>query len=113
MIFTRILHVATIAALLGLASEARLIRAEEAPALLEPHHLEHFERHVRPLLVEKCQGCHGPDKQWAGLRLDSRAAVLSGGDSGPALVSGRPDQSDLLRRLRQADEEVRMPPPES
>ena len=37
---------------------------EEAPA---PHLLEHFERHVRPLLVEKCQGCHGPDKQWAGL----------------------------------------------
>jgi len=78
-----------------------------------PEAIEFFERHVRPLLVEKCQGCHGADKQWAGLRLDSYAALLSGGDTGPGIVPGRPDQSELVRRLRHADEEVRMPPPES
>ena len=103
-----------LAALLGLSWLAgragSAAAAAEAPAA---EHLEHFERHVRPLLVEKCQGCHGEGKQFAGLRLDSRAGFLSGGDAGPALVPGRPDESELFLRLRHADEEVRMPPPES
>ncbi len=111
--FQGISHVAIVAALMGMIVGARSSRAEDAPVPPAPHHLEHFERHVRPMLVEQCQGCHGPDKQWAGLRLDSLAAVLSGGDTGPALVLGRPDQSELFRRLRHADEEVRMPPPEA
>ena len=38
--------------------------------------VEAFEKHVRPLLVEKCQSCHGPDKQKGGLRLDARAALV-------------------------------------
>ncbi|MFO0843762.1 MAG: PSD1 and planctomycete cytochrome C domain-containing protein [Gemmataceae bacterium] len=46
---------------------------------------EAFETRVRPVLVEHCQGCHGPKKQMGGLRLDSREALLKGGDSGPAL----------------------------
>ena len=46
-------------------------------AFPEAEHLEHFERHVRPILVEHCQGCHGEGKQWAGLRLDSRAGLLA------------------------------------
>ena len=98
-------------ALLGVIGAASSVAAAaEAPAA---EHLEHFERHVRPLFVEKCQGCHGEAKQWAGLRLDSRAGLLAGGDTGPAIVAGRPDQSELLRRLVHPDEEVRMPPPES
>jgi hypothetical protein len=79
----------------------------------EAEHLEHFERHVRPILVEHCQGCHGEGKQWAGLRLDSRAGLLAGGDSGPTVSPGHPNDSELLTRIRHADEEVRMPPPES
>ena len=78
-----------------------------------PEALEHFERHVRPLLVERCQGCHGREKQFAGLRLDSRDGVLAGGDSGPAAVAGNPSESELRRRLSHADEDVRMPPPEA
>ena len=111
--FQGIFHVAIVAALMGMIVGARSSRAVDATVPPAPHHLEHFERHVRPMLVEQCQGCHGPDKQWAGLRLDSLAAMLSGGDSGPALVLGRPDQSELFRRLRHPDEEVRMPPPEA
>jgi cytochrome c553 len=75
-----------------------------------PDGLELFESKIRPLLVERCQKCHGAQKQWAGLRLDSRAAALTGGDSGPALVAGKPDESELISRLTDADDEVRMPP---
>src|SRR5687768_630544 len=55
-----------------------------------------FETRVRPVLVEKCQGCHGAKKQQAGLRLDSRAAVLAGSDRGPVVVSGKPAASPLI-----------------
>jgi len=65
-----------------------------------PADLEHFEKNVRPVLVEKCLACHGPNKQRGGLRLDSRAALLKGGDSGPALVAGDPAKSLLVRVIR-------------
>ena len=71
-----------------------------------------FEKQVRPLLVERCQACHGGTKQWAGLRLDSRDAILTGGDSGPALVPGQPDRSEIVARIVSTDADVRMPPPE-
>ena len=51
---------------------------------------DHFEGKVRPLLVETCHRCHGKDQQKGDLRLDSRAAILEGGKSGPAVVSGNP-----------------------
>src|SRR5690349_17030641 len=47
-----------------------------------------FIESVRPLLSSRCVSCHGPEKAEGGLRLDSRAAALKGGDSGPALVPG-------------------------
>ena len=53
--------------ILGLAGRAPECRGAE-PA--DSGALDHFERHVRPLLVERCQGCHGAGKQFAGLRLD-------------------------------------------
>ena len=68
-------------------------RAAE-PAAAE---LEHFEKKVRPLLVKYCFKCHGLKEQAADLRLDSRAAVLRGGESGPAIEPGRPAESQLLR----------------
>ena len=61
----------------------------QPPSLSQPHateHVQHFENNVRPLLHEYCLKCHGPEKQWAGLRLDSRLAILKGGDSGPAAI---------------------------
>ena len=68
-----------------------------------------FERDVRPILVAKCLACHGPRKQESGLRLDSRAAVLAGGDRGPAVDVKRVDRSLLLRAIRHGGE-LEMPP---
>lgn len=70
----------------------------------------HFEEQIRPLLVEKCQSCHGPEKQKAGLRLDSRSGWQTGGDSGPAIDPGRPDQSLIIKAIRGADGVKLMPP---
>jgi hypothetical protein len=73
---------------------------------------ELFETKVRPLLVEKCQRCHGPEKQWAELRLDSAEALAKGGESGPVLVPGKPDESELMARVAAEDGSLRMPPEE-
>lgn len=74
-----------------------------------PDRAEFFEKKVRPLLVEHCQGCHGAEKQKGGLRLDSRAATLKGGDSGPAVESGKPDKSRLVKAIEYTSD-PRMPP---
>ena len=71
--------------------------------------LRQFETHVRPILDEHCLKCHGNAKQWAGLRLDSREAILKGGDSGPAAVAGEPNASLLVRAVRHEDENLKMP----
>jgi hypothetical protein len=70
---------------------------------------EFFEKEVRPLLAERCLKCHGDTKPKGGLKLISRAAVLRGGDSGPAAVAGKPDGSLLVQAVRYADT-PRMPP---
>src|SRR6266403_603543 len=70
---------------------------------------EFFEKHVRPVLAENCFACHGPGKQKGGLRLDSRAGLLAGGDSGPAMVTGNPDSSRLIQAIRYSGD-LRMPP---
>jgi hypothetical protein len=68
-----------------------------------------FEARIRPILVEKCQSCHGAEKARSSLRLDSRSAALKGGDLGPAVVPGDPDASLLLAAVRY-DDEPKMPP---
>ncbi len=72
--------------------------------------IEFFEREVRPLLAEQCFTCHSGrvETPFAGLRLDSREAVLAGGDSGAAILPGNPEQSRLMQMLRGAP--VIMPP---
>lgn len=67
-----------------------------------------FEQHVRPLLIKHCIECHGPQKQFAELRLDSRDSSLKGGESGPAIVPGQPEESLLLSAVRR--ESFEMPP---
>ena len=49
-----------------------------------------FERRIRPVLVERCHTCHAGEKSRGGLRLDTRDRVLQGGETGPALVAGKP-----------------------
>ncbi len=73
--------------------------------------IRHFETAVRPVLVEHCLKCHGPEKQWGTLRLDSRSALLRGGDSGAAIVPGQPDQSRLILAIRHVNDDLKMPPP--
>src|SRR5688572_9823227 len=81
-----------------------------ADAVPDPAQVAFFEKQVRPLLAENCYGCHGPEKQRGGLRLDSRTALLSGGDSGPAVVPGQPEKSRLVRAVHYDNEALRMPP---
>ncbi|HTU27162.1 MAG TPA: DUF1549 domain-containing protein, partial [Pirellulales bacterium] len=71
--------------------------------------LRFFETEVRPLLIEHCQRCHGAKKQEAGLRLDSRQGALTGGDQGPAIVPGKPDDSLMIAAVRHTGE-LEMPP---
>jgi len=62
----------------------------------DPAAVEFFEKSVRPILAARCQGCHGPVKQKGGLRLDTRATILAGGATGPAVVPGNPEESLLV-----------------
>ena len=71
---------------------------------------DHFEAKVRPILVQQCIKCHGPDKQKGGLRLDSKPGWQTGGENGPALKPGKPDDSLLIKAVRGADGTAQMPP---
>jgi hypothetical protein len=71
-----------------------------------------FETKVRPLLAERCFECHGPDQQWSGLRLDTREGLAKGGETGAAIVSGRPGESLLIRAVRHDADVEAMPPEE-
>ena len=61
----------------------------------EPDGAQFFESRIRPLLASRCYACHTGARS-GGLRLDSRAAALEGGKSGPALVPGKPEESLLI-----------------
>ena len=79
---------------------------------ITPEQERFFEAKIRPVLVTQCGKCHAStaEKLRAGLRLDSREGVRLGGDSGPAIVPGRPDESLLITAIRYGDEDLRMPP---
>jgi hypothetical protein len=77
----------------------------------DPAAVEFFERAVRPVLVERCQTCHGPEKAKGNLRLDSRTAILNGGESGPAIVPGAPAASLLIDAINYG--ELHQMPPKS
>ncbi len=70
---------------------------------------EQFEKQVRPLLAAKCWKCHGREQQKASLRLDSAAAIATGGDSGPAIVPGDPEHSPMIQAVAYAGD-PKMPP---
>jgi hypothetical protein len=67
-----------------------------------------FESKIRPILAANCYACH-QDSQLGGLRLDSREAMLKGGGRGPAIVPGDPDNSVLIKAVRQGDPKFKMP----
>jgi cytochrome c553/mono/diheme cytochrome c family protein len=94
------LFAAVVCAAAGVSSAA-----EPAPATVE-----FFESKIRPVFVEHCVKCHGPEKQWSNFRIDSYAALLKGGDFGIAVVPGKPEESLLIKAVRQVDDELSMPP---
>ena len=69
-----------------------------------------FEGRIRPVLVGTCFRCHGGAKTSGALRLDSREALLKGGESGPAIVSGNPRQSLLVQVIEHREGVAAMPP---
>lgn len=74
--------------------------------------IEHFERRIRPLLHRRCYSCHAADATvlQGGLRVDSRQQLLTGGDSGPAIVPGKPEASLLIEAIRYGGDSYDMPP---
>ena len=69
-----------------------------------------FEKHVQPLLAQKCHSCHGEEVQQSGLRLDKRQNAMRGGDYGPVIIPGKSAESKLIRRLAGGDGGLQMPP---
>src|SRR5882672_4705755 len=99
-------RVLTVAALLGGVFRA----AAAAPSDLAQ--LDFFEKKIRPVLSEHCYQCHSADakKIKGGLLLDTKAGIDEGGDNGPILVRGNPDQSKLVEAIRWTNEDLQMPP---
>ena len=70
-----------------------------------------FENKIRPVLVEHCYECHSAESSEVGgkLLVDRREGILEGGESGPAVVAGRPEESLIIQALRYQDD-LQMPP---
>jgi hypothetical protein len=90
--------------IVGLGFAPSAIRAADQSAF--------FDQKVRPILQSNCFTCHShaAKKSKGGLMLDARDSILKGGDRGPAIVPGKPDDSLLLKAVGRQDEELKMPP---
>ncbi|MBL9151644.1 MAG: PSD1 domain-containing protein [Verrucomicrobiales bacterium] len=73
-----------------------------------------FESRIRPALITHCYECHSAEakKIKGGLRLDSRAGWMTGGDSGPAILPGKPEESPLFAAIAHLGDQPEMPPRE-
>ena len=102
------------AAMLLAAAAAGRVRAaaqpqpQPQPTAIAGQSADLFESRIRPLLLNVCGDCHTDDEK-GGLRVDSRAALLKGGEHGAAIVPGNPDASLLIRAVRQEAGVVKMP----
>ncbi len=93
-------------------SDDDLTQPAVGPEKLEGKQLDFFEKKIRPVLTERCYRCHSAksEKQKGGLALDTRSGIRSGGDSGPAVVPGKPGESLLVEALRYQNKDFQMPP---
>jgi Protein of unknown function (DUF1553)/Protein of unknown function (DUF1549)/Planctomycete cytochrome C len=89
----------------GVVHAAEAVKPNEAG-------VEFFEKNIRPVLVERCYKCHSvkSEKVKGGLLLDSKAGLLKGGTSGPAIIPGKPGKSLLIKALLYTDPDLQMPP---
>ena len=81
-----------------------------APAFGQSVGTVSYEGQVQPIFEAKCFGCHGPEKQLAGLRLDRRQAALRGGDYGKVIIPGDSANSKLIHRVSGPTAGMQMPP---
>jgi hypothetical protein len=83
-------------------------RASEAPPI-------NFARDIRPILSDNCFHCHGPDsaQRKGGIRLDTKEGAFAFSDGVALIAPGRPDGSELVRRIESSDPGEQMPPPEA
>jgi ankyrin repeat protein len=82
----------------------------QTPARVQDRPAVNYEQEVRPILANRCFGCHGPRQQQSGLRLDLRQNALRGGDYGVVIVPGKSVESKLIQRLIGSDAGLQMPP---
>ncbi|HEY3915099.1 MAG TPA: PSD1 and planctomycete cytochrome C domain-containing protein [Verrucomicrobiae bacterium] len=87
-------------------------RCVAAPAPTNSAGIEFFESKVRPVLVDHCYKCHSHQsaKVRGGFLLDTRADLLKGGDSGPAIVPNHPEKSLLITAVNYTNPDLQMPP---
>ena len=106
-------RLATIRRLSSVLAVASIALAADARGELTGKERAFFENRIRPVLVKRCYECHSADAKKLGgkLLLDTREGVLTGGESGPVLRPGQPDQSLLLDSLHWRDD-LEMPPDE-
>ena len=94
-------------------SRPTLVRAADAAPTADQ--LKFFEEKIRPILAESCVGCHGPDKQKGGLRMDTRAALIAGGKDEDKVIKvvepGNVEASMIIKAVEYKDEDLQMPPP--
>lgn len=83
-----------------------------SPPTIRAEDVDFFEKRVRPLLVAHCLECHsqGDTPAEGGLRLDSRTGWQAGGELGPPIVPGKPDESLLIEAVEQKSDRLQMPP---
>src|SRR3989454_360052 len=86
--------------------------ADTGSTSFSPLQIEFYEKQVQPILAENCYKCHSheADKIKGGFVLDSREALLKGGEDGAAIVVGEPGKSVLIKAVRHEDEDLKMPP---
>lgn len=86
--------------------------SSQAAGVVSADQTAFFEKNIRPILINRCYECHSVEKGKAkgSVTLDSREAILKGGDSGPALVAGQPDKSLIIESIRYKNQDMQMPP---
>ncbi len=109
---TFIVAMISVASGTGAVFAAAIPQQPGAEATLPLPKVVEFNRDIRPILSDRCFACHGPDenKRKVNLRLDTEAGLRSKVEGRPVIVAGKPDDSELYKRIVTTDDDERMPP---